>query len=181
MINISCLKLKTYDPGTLNFKILVEVSIFTQTVYQVCLPDAFHFWWRAQVSLQIKDWKKYWHFWSYWGSLHNYAFSNPKLRLKAPAWLDKYFHWFVSYSDPKEHDYQYVLLIFFNSKAFSLKKLQRAGFLHEILIHIHFYLYEETCVGQMDRITLMNILLVSRKSNSWTKNNFWYLIKHAPW
>lgn len=83
----------------------------------------------------------------------------------------------MSYSDPKEHDYQYVLLIFFNSKAFPLKnyfftKLQRAGFLHEILIYIHFYLYEETCVGQMDRITLMNILLVSRKSNSWTKNNF---------
>lgn len=80
----------------------------------------------------------------------------------------------MSYSqtDPKEYDYQYVMLIFFNSKAFPLKKLQRAGFLHEILIHIHFYLYEETCVGQMDRITLMNILLVSRKSNSWTKNNF---------
>lgn len=159
------------------------MSSFVQTVYQVCLPDAFHFWWRAQVSLQIKDWKKYWHFWSYWGSLHNYAFSNPKLRLKAPVWLDEYFRWFVSYSqtDPKEYDYQYVLFIFFNSKAFPLKKLQRAGFLHEILIHIHFYLYEETCVGQMDRITLMNILLVSRKSNSWTKNNFWYLIKHAPW
>lgn len=122
MINISCLKLKTYDPVTLNFKILVEVSLFIQTVYQVCLPDAFHFWWRAQVSLQIKDWKKYWHFWSYWGSLHNYAFSNPKLRLKAPVWLDKYFRWFVSYSDPKEHHYQYVLLIFFNSKAFPLKK-----------------------------------------------------------
>lgn len=70
----------------------------------------------------------------------------------------------MSYSDPKEHDYQYVLLIFFNSKAFPLKKLQRAGFLHEILIHIHFYLYEETCVGQMDRITLMNILLVLGKA-----------------
>lgn len=84
----------------------------------------------------------------------------------------------MSYSqtDPKEYDYQYILLIFFISKPFPLKKnftkLQIAGFLNEILIHIHFYLYEETCVGQMDRITLMNILLVSRKSNSWTKNNF---------
>lgn len=75
----------------------------------------------------------------------------------------------MSYSDPKEHDYQYVLLIFFNSKAFPHKKffftkLQRAGFLPEILNHIHFYLYEETCVGQMDRITLMNILLVLGKA-----------------
>lgn len=143
---------------------------------------------RGPRSLQkLKTGKSIDIFRSNWGSFHNYAFSNPKLRLKAPVWLDKNFHWFVSYSqtDPKEYDYQYILLIFFISKPFPLKKnftkLQRAGFLHEILIHIHFYLYEETCVGQMDRITLMNIPLVSRKSNSWTKNNFWYLIKQAQW
>lgn len=61
-------------------------------------------------------------FGSNWGSFHNYAFSNPKLRLKAPVWLDKYFPWFVSYSDPKEHHYQYVLLIFSIQKHSHLKK-----------------------------------------------------------